>query len=149
MYAFQTHLININLVFSPKTSISRNFMFQVNLHLLVPYIEGMPYLCIVTTSNIIIDAFLWPVYKPCQAVGQFFHLQYIQSMIPSIPRKLRVAFYSQILVTSLGVECLSYSRPNIVTTALQKKLSTSSIMFRQGTNTHSIYLHMHRKRDNI
>ncbi|KAJ0666615.1 hypothetical protein HanPI659440_Chr17g0668761 [Helianthus annuus] len=39
-----------------------------------------------TPSKIIVGSRMWPMYIiPFQAVGQFFHFQCIQSMLPSIP----------------------------------------------------------------
>ena len=39
---------------------------------------------VATSSSITLQAPLWPWYIPCQANGQFFHAQCIQSMLPSI-----------------------------------------------------------------
>ena len=62
---------------------------------------------------------LAPLYIPCQANGQFFHFQCMQSMLPSIPGNPLAAFWARIRAVSSALGVLKYCGPNTATTARQ------------------------------
>src|SRR4051812_32124927 len=73
----------------------------------------------VTTSRTIIGSFSLPVYWPCQAVGQFFHAQCMQSNNPNIPGQPCASPTANSHSTSLFVGECKYSSPNTFSTATQ------------------------------
>src|SRR3954467_55877 len=75
--------------------------------------------CDATASGMTVQALTWPLYCPCQAEGQFFHFQCMQSMLPSIPGKPLLAFIANKRAVSSAVGSLKYSGPNTAITALQ------------------------------
>ncbi|MFS7963080.1 hypothetical protein Hanom_Chr08g00733951 [Helianthus anomalus] len=62
-----------------------------------------------TASKIIVGLPLIPAYCPAQAVGQFFHSQCIQSILPTIPGNPRSAPTWSSLAKSPLFGLLSYS----------------------------------------
>jgi hypothetical protein len=58
-----------------------------------------------TASRITLYSPLRPLYNPCQANGQFFQAQCIQSMLPSIPGYPLTAFCARIQVVSFIFGC--------------------------------------------
>src|SRR4051812_1188096 len=75
--------------------------------------------CDATASNMTVHPLTCPLYWPCQANGQFFHSQCIQSMLPSIPGKPLAALVANNLSVSAAVGCLKYSGPKTSITAWQ------------------------------
>src|SRR4051812_5220428 len=75
--------------------------------------------CDSTTSRMTMRLLECSLYCPCQANGQFFHSQCIQSMLPSILGNPLVSFKPKILGVSAAFGSLKYYFPNTATIALQ------------------------------
>src|SRR3954471_22290023 len=75
--------------------------------------------CVATASSITVQPPLWPLYILCHANGQFFHLQCMQSMLPSIPGNPLLSLTARIRAVSLAVGDLKYCFSNTAITALQ------------------------------
>ena len=73
-----------------------------------------------TISKIIVGSRVWPIYWPFHLLGQFFHFQCMQSMLPSILRNPRCWPTANNFAMSLSFGDLMYSLEKIKTTALTK-----------------------------
>src|SRR5664279_3302622 len=75
--------------------------------------------CVATASSTTLQPPFAPLYIPCQANGQFFHAQCMQSMLPSISGNPLASFCARIRAVSSALGDLKYFGPNTATTALQ------------------------------
>src|SRR4051794_39197950 len=70
-------------------------------------------------SSITVHPLACPLYCPCQANGQFFHSQYIQSIFPVIPGNPLVSLKAKSRRVSSALGALGNSLPKTATTALK------------------------------
>src|SRR5438128_12546763 len=89
-----------------------------------------------TASSMMEADFPRPVNMPFHAVGKFLHSQCIQSRLPSIPGKPRLAPTSRRRATSAVVGALRYTPSNADITARQN-ISTAKLAVESPMRTYS------------